>query len=45
MYKTRYAILGADLGNPLRAGEMHVVELEVSRRTISLGPLRAALKK
>jgi hypothetical protein len=31
MYETRHAILSADSSNPLRAGDMHVVELEVSR--------------
>jgi len=30
VYEARYAILSANSGDPLRAGDMHVVELEVS---------------
>ena len=45
VHEARYAILSADSGDPLRAGDMHVVELEVSRRTVSLETSRAATKK
>jgi hypothetical protein len=45
MYETRYAILSADSSNPLCASDMYLVELEVSGRTVSLGALRAAMKK
>jgi hypothetical protein len=45
MYETRHAILRADSSNPLRAGDMHVVELEVSRHMVSLGTSRAAIKE
>lgn len=45
MYKTRDAILCADSSNPLRAGDMHVVELEVSRHMVRLGTSRVAVKE
>lgn len=45
MYETRDAILRADSSNPLRADDMHVVELEVSRHMVSLGTSRAAVKE
>ena len=45
MYETRHAILRADSSNPLRTGDMHVVELEVSRRMVSLETSRAVVKE
>ena len=45
MYETGHAVLRADSSNPLRAGDMHVVELEVSRRMVSLGTSRLAVKE
>ena len=45
MYETRHAILSANSSNPLCAGDMYVVELEVSERMVSLGTLRESIKK
>ena len=45
MYKTRHSILSADSSNPLRAGDMYVVELEISRRMVNLGTSRVAVKE